>query len=298
MYDSAIIPVMLNTSSLAVLGATWPKDKDNPKMLTKEQVAELKTSAIQMNTDGKLNAAIAELDNIDTSADDAIRQFAYDNQWKYLGTIGQAYEKLGYPPGSPTPAFMRQNQLLSLQIRAIEGEIHGFPILMFIDRVQIGTTNNKPTFSNSGVIVIGLHKIFPQLVLGSNQNDKFFLKTRSANIDASQKMNLEGNFSHFFDFYAPKDISANTLTVLAPNFMQLLIDSSATFDVEVFGDRLYIMTHDPLFTATIMNEAIQALDAQLQYMHRLEQSWSYQPKQPPLRHTHSSQQHRPRTLYC
>ena len=177
---------------------------------------------------------------------------------------------------------MRKNQLLSSQVRAVEGEIHGFPILMFVDRVQTGTTNNKPNFSNSGVIVVGLHKIFPQLVLDSNQNDKFFLKTRSANIDASQKINLEGNFSHFFDFYAPKGINANTLTVLAPNFMQLLIDSSATFDVEVFGDRLYIMTHDPLFTATIMNEALQALDAQLQYMHRLEQSWTYRPKRLPF----------------
>ena len=98
MYDSAIIPVMLNTSSLAVLGTTWPKDKDNPKMLTKEQVAELKASAVRMNTDGRLNAAIAELDKIDTSTDDVIRQFAYDNRWNYLGAIGQTYEKLGYPP--------------------------------------------------------------------------------------------------------------------------------------------------------------------------------------------------------
>ena len=205
---------MLNTSSLAVLGTTWPNDKNNPKMLTKEQVADLKASAIQMNTDGKLNEAIAELNKINTSADDAIRQFAYDNQWRHLGAIGQTYEKLGYPPGSPTPAFMRQNQLLSSQTRAIEGEIHGFPVLMFVDRAQTGTTNNQPTFSNSGVIVVGLHKIFPQLALDLNQNESSFSRHAVLILMRVRKLILRVIFLISLTFMHPRALMQTPLLSL------------------------------------------------------------------------------------
>jgi hypothetical protein len=158
---------------------------------------------------------------------------------------------------------------------------------MFVDTVVTSVSGaegakKEPHFSYSGIISVKLHKVFPQIVLDSNKNDKFFMKIRSTGVDRSQKIDLEANFSEYFDLYAPKGINANTLSVLAPNFMQLLIDASSTFDVEVYGDRLYLITQDPLYTARVMNEALDALREQLAYMKHLEISWSYKPLAQPF----------------
>lgn len=292
---------MIQTTALSSLGDDWKLINKDTKSFTQEQIADIKQVALTSNSDGKLDKAIAALDEFDTRVADSIKNFAIDNGFEYLGNIGAGYVKLGYERTASSnnsngitmgstvrayiermPAWMRGNSLPSIQVHAISGQIQGFSVLLFIDRVAYGYTGGdgeplEPQYTNSGIIVVQLHKIFPQLVLDSNNNDKFFIKTRSAAIDSSQKIDLEANFSQYYDFYAPKGINANSLSVLSPNFMQMLIDSSAAFDVEFFGDKMYIITQDPLFSVSVMNDAINALEEQLRYMQRLEESWSYQP---------------------
>lgn len=279
---------MYNFSALKPLGDKWPKQKQGAKMLSQQQIADLRTTAEKLNSNGKLDKAIKGLGTIDTSMPDAIQQFALDNEWQFNAGLGQGYVELGYLPQASKPSWMRNGALASEQIYGVSGIIHGYPVVMFVDRVVTsysgsgGRASSKPHFSRSGVIVVELNKLFPQLVLDSNKNDKFFMKVRSATIDTRQKINLEANFPKYFDFYAPQGINTNSLTVLAPNFMQTLIDSSATFDVEIFGNRLFILTQDPLYSERVMNEALQALKVQLTYMNRLEASWNYQPVSPPF----------------
>lgn len=281
-----IINYVINVSSLESLGDRWPKENLNPKGLSEEQIADLQATAKRFNADGKLDNAISHLNKIDTSFSDAVNQFAQDNGFEYLGSIGSDYTQLGLETG-PMPAWTRNRVLASMQEYAVRGQIGGYSVLMFVDKVATSYSGGNgspsvPYFSRSGVVVVQLNKIFPQLVLDSNKNDKFFMKIRSAAIKKDQKIDLEGNFSGYFDFYSPLGINVNTLSVLAPNFMQILIDSSATFDVEIFGDKLFLTTQDPLFTARSMSEVSRALEEQLGYMSRLEQSWSYQPLKSPF----------------
>lgn len=299
---------MINTTALEALGDNWKLIKANSRVTSQEQISQIKQKAGNNIVDGKLDSAINSLEAIDTTAVDAISKFSADNSFQYLGSIGQIYAKLGYDKyariiladgtisanngdtsttySDKMPAWIRSNCLPSIQEYAVRGQIRNYNFLMFVDRVTVsygGTVkrgmvnNDAPHYSYNGIIVVELNKIFPQIVLDSNKNDKWFMKTRSAAIDSSQKINLEANFSEYYDFYAPKGINANSLSILAPNFMQMLIDSSASFDVELYGDKLYMTTNDPLFTVSVMDDAISALDEQLKYMHRLEDSWSYQP---------------------
>jgi hypothetical protein len=120
------------------------------------------------------------------------------------------------------------------------------------------------------------------MVLDSNKNDKSHTSTIPAAFKTSQKLQLEGNFGNYFDFYAPQNLQVNTLTVLAPNFMQIVMDSATMFDVEFYGDELVLITREPIYTTTVMTIALQALEAELQYLNRLLPSWNYQPLQPPF----------------
>ena len=280
---------LMNINALIPLGRKWPKEKINQKMFSSDEIAKLVESVQKPGMDRELQKSINNIQAIDTSTVDQIRTFASDNGFTYLGVIGSGYENLGLLNNGHIPAWIKSfASFATTQVYGIRGIIENYELLMFVDKVVTGTTSTgdnsmgKPRFMKSGVISVKLNKLFPQIVLDSNQNDKFFLKTRSSLIDKSQKIELEANFSKHFDFYAPQGINANTLTILAPNFMQILIDASATFDVEIFGDRLYLITQDPLYTTTVMNEAVQALTVQLAYMRRLETSWNYSPLHEPI----------------
>ncbi|GEM_PF-1205683 len=280
---------IMNMNALIPLGRKWPKEKINEKMFSSEDIAELVKSVQKPNMDRKLQKSIDAIKMIDTSTVDQIRAFAIDNGLAYLGVIGGGYEKLGLLDNGHLPIWIKSfASFATTQVYGISGNIENYEVLMFVDKVATSTTSTgdntlgKPHFTKTGVISVKLNKTFPQIVLDSNGNDKFFMKTRSSQIDKSQRIDLEGNFSKYFDFYAPQGINANTLTILAPNFMQMLIDASATFDVEIFGDRLYLITQDPLYTTAVMSEAVQALKVQLAYMRRLETTWNYSPLHEPL----------------
>lgn len=64
--------------------------------------------------------------------------------------------------------------------------------------------------------------------------------------------------------------------------MQLLIDDAAIFDVEFYGNELFLITKDPIYTPANMEAALKALEIQLNYLTRLLASWNYQPQKPPF----------------
>jgi hypothetical protein len=67
-------------------------------------------------------------------------------------------------------------------------------------------------------------------------------------IEAAQKLNLEGDFAQYFDFYTPAGLQVDALTVLAPDFMQILKTSSAAFDVEFYGNEMILLTRETIYT--------------------------------------------------
>lgn len=67
-------------------------------------------------------------------------------------------------------------------------------------------------------------------------------KGPAALYDKSQTVSLEGNFNNFFQLFVPPDSTVFVLSVLSPDVMQTLINSSQRFDVELYEDRLRIIS--------------------------------------------------------
>ena len=167
----------------------------------------------------------------------------------------------------------------------LEGNIHGYSIRTYLaytaSSVQTKGAETVRLVRRS-VIRVALPKLFPQVVLESNKNDKSAVSTMPSSFKTSQRVDLEGDFKDYFDLYMHTGLQASTLTVLAPNFMEMLMQVSTKFDVEFYSNEMILITKDPLYTPTAIREATQLLETQLAYLDRLMLSWSYKPTKQPF----------------
>ena len=212
-----------------------------------------------------------------------IAEFAQANGMEYIqrSTIGSRYFSasvpawLGAQAPAQTPVFVHE----------LKAKIHGHDCTMVLAYSPVALQANDGSahsLARKSIIIVSLPKLFPQMVLDSNKNDQGLESTIPSSFKPEQKMDLEGDFAKYFDFYAPSGLQVDTLSVLAPNFMQILIDSSATFDVEFRGHEVTLVTKEPLYTPEVMETALRALDAQFSYLDRLLLSWNYTPKNQPF----------------
>ncbi|MEO8528117.1 MAG: hypothetical protein ABI435_03475 [Pseudolysinimonas sp.] len=56
----------------------------------------------------------------------------------------------------------------------------------------------------------------------------------------SQRVSLEGDFDRTFSTYAPDGYGVDARYVLTPDFMAILVDNAAAFDVEFIDDHMYV----------------------------------------------------------
>ncbi len=102
--------------------------------------------------------------------------------------------------------------------------------------------------------------------------------------DPSQIIEVEGNFSKYFDIYAPDGYGIEVLDILSPDLMALMIDNSSMFDIEIFGNRVYIRSREDCFDnpekLRLIYKATQII---LTNIYEEGRHWSFavQPKNPP-----------------
>lgn len=106
-----------------------------------------------------------------------------------------------------------------------------------------------------GVACMALTKAYPHIYLDSVSNGSTRL------YKSSQRVDLEGNFNKFFKLYMVDKSAADTLTVLAPDTMQLLIDLGKDFDIEVKEHKVYIISIGRVFTQEKIEKLLVAADA-------------------------------------
>lgn len=170
-------------------------------------------------------------------------------------------------------------------VHKVAGNVQGYDVTFFLE-YAFGSVRRK--YSNDislrkrSIIRIKLPKVFPQVVLDSRTNEPGYISSFPTTIKPKQKVALEGDFNNFFTLYAPAQIQVNVLTLLAPNFMQTLMKSAATFDVEFFGDEMVLATWDSIYDPKVMTTALDAMREQLTYMERLLVSWNYTPVRQPF----------------
>lgn len=275
----------MDTSALAPLAHRWPHDQvitpANPGFEALGRILENSSTVNFYASDFRF----------DENDGAAIAAFGQANGLTYARNAPPA----AAIPGAQLPAWIgfRVVQTAPIGVHQLTGQILGHNARMWVEYVPAMVQENT-TITEAGramtpvrlkgrsLIAVDLPKTFPQLVLDSNKNDRGITSSIPTTIEADQKISLEGDFANYFDFYVPRGLHINALTVLAPNFMQILKDSAATFDVEFYGNQLILVTNDPIYTPEVMTEAMQALEAELKYLDRLAASWNYEPTVQPF----------------
>jgi len=272
----------MQLESLHPLDGRWPNDK----VLTKRQ-PNLRDALKILETPAGHSAYEDNL-SFDKQDQSVIMAFATQNNFTYSPRADVNPEQYG----SKLPAWLGLQTMATqpVCVHQVSGELYGYAITFFLTYTPSSVQRNTRVspgieatdLVRKSIIQVKLPKVFPQMVLDSNKNDKSHTSTIPATFKNSQKLQLEGNFADYFDFYAPQNLQVNTLTVLAPNFMQLVMESAATFDVEFYGDELILITREPIYTPSAMALTLEALEAELQYLTTLMPSWNYQPLREPF----------------
>jgi hypothetical protein len=101
-----------------------------------------------------------------------------------------------------------------------------------------------------GYMVIPLKRHVPNMILDAKSNNMSMFGIEMTNLPSAfknnQTLSLEGDFDNYFTLYAPKEYKRDALYIFTPDLMALLIDNTATFDVETVDDKLYIYSSQQL----------------------------------------------------
>lgn len=132
---------------------------------------------------------------------------------------------------------------------------------------------NGGPFSSFRGIDIQLPKELPHIYINT-MNDSKFIDSRYS-IDASQKIELEGDFPDTFDVYVPKGYSTQALSILSPDVMQSIMEYSQYFDIEIYGSHLRVICHrNVLSSDDVQAQLIEVSQKLLSEIHHRLKSWS------------------------
>lgn len=90
-----------------------------------------------------------------------------------------------------------------------------------------------------GFLRIALDRRLPHIVLDA-KSDNVFGSNLPAHFDGKQIVDLEGDFSKYFDLYVPDDYDVDIRYILTPDVMKVLIDEARTYDMEIINNQLFV----------------------------------------------------------
>lgn len=91
------------------------------------------------------------------------------------------------------------------------------------------------------VMKIKLQNKYPHIVLDSRANNPFISNIGHFFTEDS-RIHLEGDFDKYFKVYA-KAPAVDTLRILSPDMMAIMIDSGHKYDIEIIEDDLHIISN-------------------------------------------------------
>jgi len=128
----------------------------------------------------------------------------------------------------------------------ISGKYLGLPICFFTFSCTIGYGRNAKHVIFTACEIhykTNLPRIFLDALRHDFLNADIFTKPSYGEI-----ISLEGDFNEYFTLYVPKGFEREALQIFAPDVMAKLIDNSKQFDLEFFGDHLYIYSSKTIDT--------------------------------------------------
>jgi len=142
----------------------------------------------------------------------------------------------------------------------------------FVYTYYVPTKNSERAYPFT-IMHLSLNKSLPHLLLDSRKNDGIISSVPRYFSD-KQRIELEGYFNEYFDFYAPEGYEVEALDILSPDFMQMLIDFHTDFDVEIDDHSVYIISKGADYDQQSMSELFTAAQAIIDKLDQKLQVWS------------------------
>lgn len=128
--------------------------------------------------------------------------------------------------------------------REFRGVFRNLPFSFFNYYYETGSGKSQVSH-DVAVMEITLPRRLPHMVIDC------LAETEASNrsvlpieFDASQRLELEGDFHKYFTLYAPDKLAISALTVMAPDAMLALMQSRALCDIEIIDDKVYFYWPD------------------------------------------------------
>jgi hypothetical protein len=155
---------------------------------------------------------------------------------------------------------------------AFEGSIGGTLFNVFTYTYYKDTRSGKDSFPFT-VFRFSVTKPLPHIVLDSRKNDGI-ISSIPRYFNDDQRIELEGDFNNYFDLFAPRDYEIETLDILSPDFMQMLIDFHSDFDVEINKTEIYLISKGINYDQQSMAELFKAAEVLIEKFNLKLQVWS------------------------
>ncbi|MBP9820726.1 hypothetical protein KBC85_01150 [Candidatus Saccharibacteria bacterium] len=164
--------------------------------------------------------------------DKRIELFAGNNGFKYVSNYG-SYKDNGLP-------FEQLDFKNSSLNNVISGEVSGYKFY-FGNYVYDSSEATLKTYK-FGLVALDLKKDLPNIYINSKSNDNNvygqLVTGGLGGYKRSQKFDLEGDFSTYFNVYAPRDYERDTLYILTPELMEHIVNYGKDFDLEIVDSYL------------------------------------------------------------
>ena len=127
-------------------------------------------------------------------------------------------------------------------LHVISGSYNDMPFRAYSYHYETGSGKSR-TSHDAMIFEYTLPRVLPQFVIDSQLENVIPI-----NFEASQKIELEGDFHKYFDLYAPDAYGVTALTIMAPDAMEAVMHNAAMCDIEVVQNKLYFYWATPAHT--------------------------------------------------
>jgi hypothetical protein len=152
---------------------------------------------------------------------------------------------LSYRPTSPRPSYpgLLFGHGLIAEVYNHLTSVEGRYFDLGNYSVALGRQDGLTTQAGHGFIAINLDRRLPNIVLKTTKRNGVISHLPVSVVDANT-VQLEGNFNDAFTLHCPVGYERDALYVLTPDLMTLLIDETASFDVELVDDWMFVYSSE------------------------------------------------------
>ena len=111
-------------------------------------------------------------------------------------------------------------------------------------RYYVGVPGLDYHSQHRGFIAIHLPSALPHMFLDATGNNRFGRTGLPVEFDSGQVLELEGDFNDTFTLYAREGFEADALYIFTPDLMALVLDQTASFDVEIANDWMFVFSRE------------------------------------------------------